>query len=323
MIRAAAVALAALALVGPAAARTAAGGAVAAPLWSPNGLKIAWAQENGANHDIWIANPDGSSAHVVAHAVPGLYQFAAMPDGSFLFDSNLTLLHVGATGHPQVVARGVTFSLDRKADLIAYQTAADCVTCHAPIEVRSLTNGKTWRIAPVDRNIYPALSPNGRSVAFTRYLPSAGGGYERDGGIWIADARGGDPVQRTKTGYCPQWSPNGSELAYTDLTGVHVVPSRGAGHGTVLLRNNVLPGCSVLWAPNGRKVAALSAYGRLRVVDVDSGKSVPVGPPRSFDFAWAPDGSRLLVTGGASGKACPALWSVRADGSGLRRLVGC
>jgi Tol biopolymer transport system component len=323
VIRAAAVALVALVLVGPAAARPAGGGAVAAPLWSPNGLKIAWAQDDGANYDIWMANPDGSSAHVVARSVPGLYQFAAMPDGTFLFDSNLTLLHVGSTGRPQVVARGVTFSLDRKADLIAYQTAADCATCHSPIEVRSLTNGKTWRIGTADRNIYPALSPNGRSVAFTRYLPSGSGGYERTGGIWIADAKGGNPVQRTKSGVCPQWSPDGTKLAYTDFSGIHVVGSRGTARGTVLLRDNVLPGCTVLWAPNGRKVAALSAYGHLRVVDVGSGKSVPVGPPRSFDFAWAPDGSRLLVTGGASGKACPSLFSVRADGSQLRRLVGC
>ena len=42
------------------------------------------------------------------------------------------------------------------------------------------------------------------------------GGYGKQGGIWIASSRGGAPVQRTKTGTCPQWSPDSRRLVYAD-----------------------------------------------------------------------------------------------------------
>lgn len=296
---------------------------IAAPAWSPDGAKIVWAQANGGAHDIWGANADGTSPHRLASHIDAMYQLAWLPNGDFLYDADFVVFRVGKTGRPQPVAMGVTFSLDTKGDKIAYQTSDSCPTCHGPIEVRSLVTGKVSKIAPTGQNVYPALSPDGSSVAFTRYVGSGGGRYEKAAGIWIAPAAGGTPVQRTKTGFCPQWSPDGRQLAYADNAGLHLIARGGSGTGTLLLKENGLPACGMQWSPDGKLIAAVNSRGRLLVLDPATHASKAIGPPHSLDIAWAPNGSRLLVTGGATAQSCPSLWSVKPDGSALSRLRSC
>ncbi|HEY5058772.1 MAG TPA: hypothetical protein VII51_07115 [Gaiellaceae bacterium] len=296
---------------------------IAAPVWSPDGAKIAWAQANGSAHDIWGANADGTSAHRLASHIDAMYQLAWLPTGGFLYDANFVLYRVGQTGRPQPVGLGVTFSLDAKGDEVAYQTSDSCPSCHGPIDVRSLVTGTLRKIAATGQNLFPALSPDGRSVAFTRFLGSGGGRYEKAAGIWLAPAAGGAPVQRTRTGLCPQWSPDGRRLAYADNAGLHAIDPSGSSPGTLVLKENGLPACAFQWSPDGKRIAAVNARGRLLVIDAATRRSRAIGPRHSVDFAWAPDGSRLLVTGGATAQACPALWTVEPDGSALSRIRGC
>jgi Tol biopolymer transport system component len=295
---------------------------IASPIWSPDGTKIAWAQSTGGRHDVWAANADGTQPHQLASGIDALFQLAWLPNGDFLYDVDYHLFLVGHDGKPQPIATGVTFSLDRKGDRVAYQSADSCPTCHGPVEVRSLATGKTWRIAATGQNLFPALSPDGRSVAFSRFLASGGGRYEKPGGIWIAAAAGGTPVQRTKAGLCPQWSPDGRRLTYADSAGLHLI-ERAGGTDTLLLRENGLPACSTQWSPDGRLIAAVTSRGRLVVIDPATRTSRTIGPEHSVDLAWAPDGSRLLVSGGAGAQSCSSLWSLRSDGSSLRRLRSC
>ncbi|MGZ4335636.1 MAG: TolB family protein [Gaiellaceae bacterium] len=295
---------------------------IASPVWSPGGTKIAWAEGNGGRHDIWAANPDGTNPRLLTSGIDALFQFAWLPSGDFLYDANYRLIRVGSNGQPQQIGAGLTFSLDTKGDKVAYQTANPCPTCHGPIEVRSLTSGKAWRIAPTGLNLFPALSPDGRSVAFVRFLGSGGGRYQKPGGIWIAPSAGGTPVQRTTAGSCPQWSPDGRRLAYADGAGLHLI-ARSGGADTLLLHEKGLPTCATQWSPDGRSIAAVTSHGRLVVIDPATRASRTIGPRYSVDLAWAPDGSRLLFTSSAKEQACPSLWSIRPDGSGLTRLRRC
>ena len=267
---------------------------------------------------MWAANADGTKPHLLASGIDALYQLAWLPSGDFLYDVSYHLFRVGHDGQPRPIATGVTFSLDTKGDKVAYQTAESCPTCHGPVEVLSLATGKTWKIAPTGQNLFPALSPDGRSVAFTRFLGSGAGRYVKPGGIWIAAAAGGTPVQRTKAGLCPQWSPDGRRLTYADSAGLHLI-ARNGGAGTLLLRENGLPACSTQWSPDGRRIASVTSHGRLVVIDPATRASRTIGPKHSVDLAWAPDGSRLLVSGGAGAQSCSSLWSMRPDGSGLRK----
>ena len=295
---------------------------IASPIWSPGGTRIAWAESNGGGHDIWAANSDGTKPRLLASGIAALFQLAWLPSGDFLYDAGHRLFRVGPDGQPRLLATGVTFSLDAKGDKVTYQTADFCRTCHGPVEVRSIATGKTWKIAPTGQNLFPALSPDGSSVAFTHFLGSGGGRYEKPGGIWIAAAAGGTPVQRTRAGLCPQWSPDGRRLAYADSAGLHVI-ARTGGTDTLLLHENGLPACAAQWSPDGRRIAAVTSHGRLVVIDATTRASRTIGPRYSVDLAWAPDGSRLLFTSSAKAQACPSLWSLRPDGSDLRRLRSC
>jgi len=315
-----AVAVAALALV--AAKPAGAPHPIASPIWSADGTKIAWAESSGGRHDVWVANADGTKPHLLASGIDALYQVAWLPSGDFLLDVNSHLFLVARGAQPQAIAAGITFSVDAKGDKVAYQTADACPTCHGPVEVRSLASGKTRKIAPTGQNLFPALSPDGRSVAFTRFLGSGGGRYEKPAGIWIASTAAGTPVQRTKAGLCPQWSPDGLRLTYADNAGLHLI-GRSGGADTLLLRDNGLPACAVQWSPDGRRIAAITSHGRLVVIDPATRASRTIGPKHTVDLAWAPDGSRLLVSGGAGARSCSSLWSMQPDGSGLRRLRSC
>ena len=185
-----------------------------------------------------------------------------------------------------------------------------------------LAGGTVTKIAAAGQNLYPALSPDGETVAFTRFLGSGGGRYEKAAGIWLAPVSRGAPVQRTKTGLCPRWSPDGARLAYADAGGLHVLP-RAGGKAALVLRGAGLPSCAYDWSPAGRTIAAVTARGRLTVIDTETKRNRVIGPAHTFDFAWSPDGSRLLVAGGATAKACSSLWIVHPDGSSLRRLRSC
>jgi Tol biopolymer transport system component len=283
---------------------------VAAPTWSPDGARIAWAQADGKTHDIWTAKADGSNPVLLAPKIASLFQLAWLPDGSFLYIANYAIFRVGKSGVPLRIAYGVTASVDRKGKTIAFQTAA-CRTCKGPIEVAPLNGGHAREIGGNVRNLFPSVSPDGSTIAFTH-----------GSGIAVAPAKGGAVKTIVAGGDCPQWSPNGKRLAYANRAGLHVVDITGA-NDRVLLHGAGIPACGYAWSPAGAQVAAVSPRGHLLLIDAATGTSHQIGPVHTVDLAWSPNGSRLLVTGGQKPKACSALWSLKPDGSALHVLRGC
>ncbi|MDX3534605.1 amidohydrolase family protein [Streptomyces sp. MB09-01] len=140
----------------------------------------------------------------------------------------------------------------------------------------------------------PALSPDGRSVAFAAL-----------NALWVAPVAGGAPrkvVQAPATAYVqgPVWTPDGRALVYTDdRDGLNAVRRRELDGG----RESVLaPGGRVYGAlsPDGERLAALDLAGHLLVRDLATGTETPLvpalgggglpGPP-----SWSPDGRHLAL----------------------------
>ncbi|MFJ3514446.1 amidohydrolase family protein [Streptomyces sp. NPDC090131] len=140
----------------------------------------------------------------------------------------------------------------------------------------------------------PALSPDGRSIAFAAL-----------NALWVAPVSGGAPrkiLQAPVTAYVqgPSWSPDGRSLVYTDdRNGLNTVRRRELDGG----RESVLaPGGRVygVLSPDGKRLAALDLAGRLLVRDLATGTETPLvaalgggglpGPP-----SWSPDGRYLAL----------------------------
>ncbi|MFJ9903740.1 amidohydrolase family protein [Streptomyces sp. NPDC101152] len=151
------------------------------------------------------------------------------------------------------------------------------------------------RARPVRGIHLPALSPDGRQIAFAAL-----------NSLWIAGSSGGRPPRRlhraAPTRYLlgPTWAPDGRSLVYADdrdgLFGVYRHDLATGEESALATGGRVHPALS----PDGRRLACLDMTGRLLVRDLASGEervlATPLGagglPGRP---SWSPDGRRLAL----------------------------
>ena len=118
-------------------------------------------------------------------------------------------------------------------------------------------NGKMQRTIPANRPWTPRFSPNGQRIAYGAYGPG-----RTTSDVWITDL-GADATQRLTDDDAdsndPQWSPDGSSLAYS------------------------------ISAPGGKDIAWKSLEGGVARV-------LATRPGAQFPNDWLRDGSALLVT---------------------------
>jgi Tol biopolymer transport system component len=247
--------------------------------------RLVFESTRNGNQQLYSMNPDGTGVtQLTFFIMPTLYP-ACSNTGKIAF----------ATSTPQIPSKAI------------YVMNADGSN---PVQV---TTGQ-----PDDS--YPAWSPDGTRIAFTRY--DNGLGVQN---IWVMKANGSNQQQLTlvnsQNNYKPAWSPDGQKIAFdSNRSGADQIWVMNAdGSHPVNLSNSGVLDTDPAWSPDGQKIVFTRGSfpdSQLMVMNADgTGQSVLVSSMgQNAEPAWSPDGLRIAFYSTRS-TSSPQLYVMNADGS--------
>jgi dipeptidyl aminopeptidase/acylaminoacyl peptidase len=201
---------------------------------SKRGDKIAWAFNAEGKRNIWIAEAPAFTARQLTR-----YQ---SDDGK-----ELSRLGFASNGAAIVYVRGGAIN---QAGEVPNPTS-DPAGARQQILVVDVTSG---RITPVGEGSSPFFTPSGDQII-----------YERDGRFWSVPTMGGKERRlfeiRGSVG-APQWSPDGSQLAFVSARGDHSFISVYDVRADQLrfLSPSVDRDVAPRWSPDGRRIAFIRLF---------------------------------------------------------------
>jgi hypothetical protein len=204
-----------------------------------------------------------------------------------------TRLTFGAGDHAMPVS-------SRDGTLVAYASDEGNAAADYDVWVLPYGSGQPRRLTqdPGSSDTDPAISPDGRTVAFTR-TPAG-----KPPSVWTVPLAGGTPAPVPNTAKCaqPAWSPtgrmllasfsNGRNLLATNLAGTFQYPHTGDGGGSAFHPPD--------WAQDGRWISFVRTKGESSWIEASypngGGRRGPLTPANQFvrTQRWLPDGARIM-----------------------------
>jgi TolB protein len=247
-------------------------------MFAPGETKAAFPGSNGLI--AWESNVD----HTAFGPDYGRFEIYTMnPDGS-----NKTRLTTASGSDPAFSPDGKKIVFVKTGDPVSYQPDIYVMNADGSDQTQLTTNTEPYPYTT--ENLDPAWSPDGKKIAFTRFV-CCPPGWHPD--IWVMNADGSDPTNLT-----------------SEIGGIGAAESVG------------FPA----WSPDGKKIA----YARdsdIWLMNADGSDQTNLTNFNNFDFSnsdpnWSPDGSRILFD---SNRATPRfgvdLYTMKPDGSDVQRIT--
>jgi Tol biopolymer transport system component len=154
-------------------------------------------------------------------------------------------------------------------------------------------------------------SPDGSQLLYT------GSNLSKESELFVVPAAGGTARDLHVAGFAASWGP--TRIAYLSTVGEAVAVWTALPDGSDPQQVARAGGTDTPRAP------AWARDGRLAYLEgsdvVLAGQRVTLPFRVTYHLTWSPNGTRFLVTGIRPGEAVPDVYSVRTDGTDLRRLT--